>query len=46
MAALEGDIKMKTDECAIYKPSTASFEILRTPQRSANKFLTAPLLLV
>lgn len=38
MAALEGDIKIKSDECAVYKPDINGYVILKTETREANNF--------
>ena len=38
MGAMEGDIKIKTDNCAIFNEATQRFVLLETPERAPNNF--------
>ena len=38
MGAMEGDIKIKTDNCAIFNETTQRFVLLETPERAPNNF--------
>ena len=38
MGVMEGDIKIKTDNCAIFNETTQRFVLLETPERPPNNF--------